>query len=241
MKKKGAKKKAKEDALIDEMLKRAEPKIDKIAGELTEQLEAKFATLKILLEDHPDKRVSLLLNSISDDLGKACTTALKDVETIKEERTIAHAATSEISNLRDHISQTGREPLTLTSEIDRMQNQLNLMEGGGGGGVERLVYLVFHTIIVRGWKKFHLDVWTDSSVYNTRSAWAIIDDGNNCTGESLSVSISEFAFLGDYEGRDQFRSAMQERKITVSAFDAPRLNWKNFGWTGLLGHFLIVR
>lgn len=163
MKKKGAKKKAKEDALLDELLKRAEPKIDKIAGELTEQLEAKFATLKILLEDHPDKRVSLLLNSISDDLGKACTTALKDVETIKEERTIAHAATSEISNLRDHISQTGREPLTLTSEIDRMQNQLNLMEGGGGGGVERLVYLVFHTIIVRGWKKFHLDVWTQGS------------------------------------------------------------------------------
>ena len=130
------------------------------------------------------------------------------------------------------------QSLTWSSEIDRMQNQVKLMMRGGGK-VEYLVYLIFHTIVTRGWKEFALDVWKTPTVLGTSSGWGVHEDASNKNASaSLSVSISLCPFLLDDDGRDQLRLALLSRSISLSPFLPPRQDvWDT---QDLAGHFKIT-
>jgi len=133
--------------------------------------------------------------------------------------------------------QAKEETLTWSSEIDRLQNQVKLMMIGGGK-VEYLVYLIFHTIVTRGWKEFALDVWKTPTVLGTSSGWGVHEDASNKNAASLSVSLSLCPFLIESDGREQLRLALLSRSIATSPFIPPRQDvWDT---QDLMGHFKIT-
>ena len=204
-------------------------------------MEAKFAALKALLADHPDQKVNLLLNSITEELSQSLRGAIKDGEVIKEQKFIAQETSSEITQLRSYIQSAGHEPVSLSSEVERLKFEIQLMDKGEreGDRIDHLIYLIFHTITIRGWHKFFLDVYKSEYVKATRSQWAIVYLPEAGTGESLGVTLGLFPFLGSQEGRARFSAKLKSHGLGISEYGGVRMGTLNSGAWQVVGHFVI--
>jgi len=214
----GGKKKQreKEKAITQEALRQCVAQVDSKFKEYEATADAtiqsKFEALNRVLEDHPDKRVSFLLNSIAKDLQDGFLVAQKEVEEIRALKEEAQRSLEEIRSV-----QKGVNHLQLTSEIDRLSAELKSLRMGNS--LEDLILLVLRCAVLTGWQRFELR-------FSASDTWHCTLDTSDTGGISvypvLSVPGSRFNWVrNDSSSMSKFKRALQERGLSTSTHDSP--------------------